>query len=524
MIEHIMLSIAPKTRQDKNPTRALGGKDGFATSHKTNKTMEKQGNHLNESSRKSHHPQGAETPTFLTDHQSSFPKKTNPGRSCPSWTHGVVFSLIFVLFWCSILVSVNVRINEIQDIVCALFPNYNGPIPMICALVTLIILISVSVDLHGCLAVYQKVNARVPRPCGSRGLEPTKITLMHCLLFIFHKANFKVQVIKGLIHIMRVNYLPTPKVTENDVVHYILNTSLSLFTQFDTAGNGATQDGQIKATFNIHDFAFPLNVLEGKYDNTISVEFSIPAFNKGTSQLAAEHKRAINTLEGCSVQRFLFNDELIFCKTEQITILSSMVSTVMHPMIHSFNECVYSRKDEPELQQYPELFLHGQYLNEIAHEFPSFCHRITPDWFQSLLESNAKKDIPVHVHLLQMQDYSRFVRFLFLARKTLSRLMKTHGLNKHIDLEDLFITSIVHSTDHLFIGTPIEQFNLHHTHLPNEAWSNLITILFYSPPNNCFTNTLREKRHRTPFYKALFTALEEIDPFLAANVTLSISY
>jgi hypothetical protein len=145
---------------------------------------------------------------------------------------------------------------------------------------------------------------------------------MHCLLFIFHEANFKFQVIKGLIHIMRVNYLPTPKVTENEVVHYIINTIMSLFAQFDTAGKWATQDGQIKATFSIDDFALPFNGLKGKYDHKISVNSSIPAFNKGTAKLAAEQKRVINTLEGCIVQRFLFNDERILCKTEQITILS----------------------------------------------------------------------------------------------------------------------------------------------------------------------------------------------------------
>jgi hypothetical protein len=178
-----------------------------------------------------------------------------------------------------------------------------------------------------------------------------KISLMHCLVFIGYKISFKVQMIKGLIHVLWVNYMPgTPKVTENDVVHYILNTSLSLFTHFDTAEKGASQDGQIKATFIINDFAFPFNALEGKHDNIISVEFSIPTFNKGTAKLAAEQARVINTLKGCSVQRFLFNGEPVLCTTEQITILSPVSSTVVHPMEHSFNERVYNRKDEPALQ------------------------------------------------------------------------------------------------------------------------------------------------------------------------------
>ena len=179
---------------------------------------------------------------------------------------------------------------------------------------------------------------------------------MHCLLFIGNKINFKIQIIKGLIHVLRVNYMPTP-VTENDVVHYILNTSLSLFTQFgDTAEKGASQDGQIKATFIINDFAFPCNALEGKHDNKILVEFSIPTFNKGTAKLAADQASVINALKGCSVQRFLFNEEPVLCLTEQITILSTVIASVVHPMEHSFNERVYNKKDEPALQQYPEFF------------------------------------------------------------------------------------------------------------------------------------------------------------------------
>jgi hypothetical protein len=173
---------------------------------------------------------------------------------------------------------------------------------------------------------------------------------MHCLLFIGHMLNFKVQMIKGLIHVLWVNYMPTPKGPESDAVRYILNTSLSLFTQFDTAEEGTSQDGQIKATFNINDFAFPSNAFEGKYHNKISVEFSIPTFNKGTALLAAGQARLINTLKGCRVHSFLFNEGPVLCLTEQI---STMLAGTVHPMIHSFNERVYNR-DETALQL--ELF------------------------------------------------------------------------------------------------------------------------------------------------------------------------
>ena len=65
----------------------------------------------------------------------------------------------------------------------------------------------------------------------------------------------------------------------------------------------------------------------------------MPTFNKGTAKLAADQASVINTLKGCSVQRFLFNEEPVLCVTEQITILFTVIlSSVAHPMEHSFNE------------------------------------------------------------------------------------------------------------------------------------------------------------------------------------------
>jgi hypothetical protein len=85
--------------------------------------------------------------------------------------------------------------------------------------------------------------------------------------------------------------------------------------------------------------------------------------------------------------------------TEQITILSTMISSVVHPMIHSFNERVYNRKDQPELQQYPELFFHGQYLNEEAIYFFSI-----PISF--VLFSSVQRNVPC----------STMTRFVFSTR------------------------------------------------------------------------------------------------------------
>lgn len=39
--------------------------------------------------------------------------------------------------------------------------------------------------------------------------------------------NFKIQMVKGLTHVLWVSYMHMAMVTENNMIHYILNTGLS---------------------------------------------------------------------------------------------------------------------------------------------------------------------------------------------------------------------------------------------------------------------------------------------------------
>lgn len=204
---------------------------------------------------------------------------------------------------------------------------------------------------------------------------------------------------------------------------------------------------------------FAYNMIENKFDNSIQVKYHLPNSNRTAAFNASTVSKVTNTLTDCKVVSFLFNGKPIIHPNEQMAILSLIISFVVHPMEHSFFPVVYEHRNDPALAAYPELFYHGQYLNEIASDYPADCYRMSRDWIRALLAHNAKIDLPFHgADICKIQPFSRFVRFLLPARLVLLKQMKKHKIN--MNGEALYITSIVHSIDHLFIGDSLEDHHL----------------------------------------------------------------
>jgi hypothetical protein len=204
-----------------------------------------------------------------------------------------------------------------------------------------------------------------------------------------------------------------------------------------------------------------------------------------------------------------------------------MVSSVVHPVVHSFNNRMYASHDDPRLRGMDDLFLHGQYLNAIAWFFPGLFFRIGPrghHWYKRVLAHNAELRLPAHGHasMSALLPYSRSLRFLMAARGVLSRLSRRHELP--VDGESLFICTVLHAVDHASCDAYTRGHLLRNEQLPNRGLFNLIALLYYRPAQHFWTNLLRDKRGKNPFYAELYDKLHEIDPELAAHVTLSISY
>ncbi len=380
-------------------------------------------------------------------------------------------------------------------------------------LLALLPLLVVGYDAWLCFAFYRETNR--PRPAGAverpRQLAPDQVSLRHALLFLVQKANYYWQLVTSLVLLVPL-YLRPKKTTDEDVARLLLATSLVIWSSATR-----NEDGSVKVALDLQGFAFPH--LPGRFDNRLVVEMEIRSGGPGAQEAAL----AARTL------RFELNGEPIESRSEQLSILAIMISFVVHPVVHSYNNALYRSHDDPALADYEELFLHGQYLNACAWYWPGKLFRGIPcdeggRWVQRVLAHNAEMVVPTHTYrsLGLLAPFSRSIRFLLAARPVFAKRRKEFGVE--VDGEALYLCTVLHAIDHLFCDVYTRGHHLEHTRLPSARGHNLLALMFYRPCQHFFTNLLRDKQDKTPFYRALYQDLRAVDAGLADHVTLSISY
>jgi hypothetical protein len=361
------------------------------------------------------------------------------------------------------------------------------------------LLFLVGYDVLLCLSFHRTVNAG-PRAAG-RSLSPDQVTLRHSLLFLVQKANYYWQMITAAV-LLAKTYLRPRGATARDVALLIADTSLVTWAKASPLGDGA-----VAISLCVEGFAFPL--LPDRYDNRLAVE----------CELGEKDARTV---------RFELNGAAIASVDEQLSVLAMMVSSVTHPVIHAFNNRLYESHADERLSGFDDFFLHGQYLNWCAWFWPGLLFRIPRrrghHWYKRVLAFNAELPVPPH-HRASMgllAPYSRSVRFLLGARPVLARLC--HRFELPVDLEALFLCTILHAVDHVGCDTHVRGRLLRNETLPNHGLFNVIALLFYRPAQHFWTNLLKDKRGKNSLYGELYDKLFAIDPELADQVTLSISY
>ena len=368
-------------------------------------------------------------------------------------------------------------------------------------------------------------------------LKPTSVSLKHTMLFLLQKVNFYIQAVYALYNATRLRlFARTP--TDTDVIDYILNSSVVTFANVQHITDASSKHVVTTVTISDKGFAFPL--LPDQFDNQLEIEVHIhprQTVVDGALHDTTDEGQTCQPqfqLESATLVEFKFNGETVTYNNERLAILSMMLSSVYHPMIHSmFNELYESSannlpaplKAADHQHQYDDMLLHGQYLNEIAHTVPSFCFGITPEWYETCLSFNSARPIRRHSqNLFKIKQYSRFINFLFGARTSVFKNCKKHQVP--FNPEHVFITSVLHSLDHFTSGDKVLDFfvEIKSSLMPNKAWFNILHVLFYLPSQYFFTNRLCDKSHKTAFYSELYHDLLQIDPEYANIVTLSISY
>ena len=362
-------------------------------------------------------------------------------------------------------------------------------------------------------------------------LRPTYVKLYHCIFFIFQKWNFYIQFwiaiyYTAILHLIRITNPSKCTPTELDVIEYLLNTGLVLkLVHADSIVEINTNDNMI-FTFELHNFYF---TLFHKKECDVLIEISL-------------HKTDCTKNK---IMTFTFNDIKIESTNEMLNILSSLASWVVHPLIHAHFNQLYCKcngklilfpNSKHETKKHArrievmidadDMLIHGQYLNAVAHYYPSLYYNIRPRWGQQVLTHNSIHiSLEYHESTLDiLTKYSKYVKFLVKSRQILRKLCEKYGVSKYVDPDIIFSTSILHSTDHSQQFIRSKYLYLNNDKLPNFGFFNLANCMFQNPSQYLHTNLLKDKLHKNSFYWEFYTEIFRLDPDLANVVTLSISY
>ena len=332
----------------------------------------------------------------------------------------------------------------------------------------------------------------------ARSIKAHGITAFEFIMWYFTQdPNFIVHYIYNAICISCLRYI-TPmmarKITEEDIVHYCLNTSAIIHVK------------KIEGSIYGLDFDnIGWHCRPGSFDNSLSLRFNI------------DSRKVIS---------FRFNDEHMHKPEEILAVLFTNNADCIHPMVHSFQNSLYvSMKTAPS--KYYRMYVHGNYLNESAHVF--FTHPwIGCDgdngWFEHMIYIHSKRSIPFHSFFdKDLMAASPFLRFASKARIIMFQELKRAGLSM-IDAEAYFLCSVIHSIDHWQLGKLVEWVNFPDMKLCPRY--NYVCRNFYGHSQYCFlpNNYFRSHWHENDLYNRIYHRMKAVDPVYADIISISVSY
>ena len=393
-------------------------------------------------------------------------------------------------------------------------------------------------DFVKCISVYIDINFIRPVHNVGRSIMPHSISLKHSVLFMAQKMNYYWHFLKSIAYLTHLRYnkmLGKTTPTQDDVIHALLNTSFVIFMTekreedksifsikhegFKSLLHSKGGGGRRKT---IHDKLFPFlntaeseqaNVKEVGQLNSLHISFEISQDTKS----GKNHKKMLT---------FKFNQFQIVDPPEQLAIIMIIVASVLHPIIHSYFNLVYSKRKDSSAEKWDDLFLHGQSLDHDAHFYPSFTLDIHPDVLKHHLTQNSKVHPPLHnaLGLRNLVKHSRYVNFLLRSRVIVQKMCVKYKVPIHP--EYLFLSTVMHSIEHYSLWKCVEGFFLETDQIRYEKkpFCNLFAALFVRPSQYFWTNLLKAKQTKNDMYKELYQELADIDTDFADQVTLSITY
>ncbi|MEC8495715.1 MAG: hypothetical protein VXZ39_12365, partial [Planctomycetota bacterium] len=196
------------------------------------------------------------------------------------------------------------------------------------------------------------------------------------------------------------------------------------------------------------------------------------------------------------------------------------LSAYQHTMLHAYgNWAADPRHDDRHVRQGARWTLA---TNAVAL-YSGTAFQSDPRSFQRVARHNAAKSMFRHGYGPMMDvitEHSHYARFILEARRVFMQVMQAQGVD--VDLEALFLMTVVHSLDHHMACVSVDPVDL----IPEDVGyhpAETVRVVFSEPLEPFMINT-RLSSIRSGWPRELYEALRPIDPELARYVDIGISY
>ena len=283
-----------------------------------------------------------------------------------------------------------------------------------------------------------------------------------------------------------------------EIAELCLETSLCL-GMIDASEN---EDGRLVGTFRFTDWLCPASLSDGS---------EVAAVETLELRIDLESRTALS----CRV-----NGQELGATRHALCWVYVALSAYQHTMLHAYaNWAADPAHPDASIRRGARWTLS---TNAVAI-YSGTAFQSDPRSFQRVARYNAAKSMFRHGSGPMMDaiaEHSHFARFMLEARLVFMDVMREQGVE--VDLESLFLMTVVHSLDHHMAGVCVDPTDL----VPEGADfhpAEMVRVVFTEPLEPFVLNT-RLSAIRSGWPRELYEALRPIDPELARYIDLGISY
>jgi CRP-like cAMP-binding protein/bacterioferritin-associated ferredoxin len=246
-----------------------------------------------------------------------------------------------------------------------------------------------------------------------------------------------------------------------------------------------------------------------------------PAALRNGSEVAAvetlEVKLDLHTRTALSCR---VNGEELGATRDALCWVYVALSAYQHTMLHAYGNWAADPLHE---DKYVRQGARWTLATNAVALYSGTAFQSDPRSFQRVARHNAAKSMFRHGYGPMMDtiaEHSHYARFILEARQVFMQVMQEQEID--VDLESLFLMTVVHSLDHHMACVSVDPADLIPEDTPYHP-AETVRVIFSEPLEPFVLNT-RLSSFRGGWPRELYEALRPIDPDLARYIDIGISY